>query len=119
MVDQLETRVLGHSFDIGAFVVVVVADALGFVPLTQALFLVPLIWILLRMRHERWSTIGFSLPDDLARSIVVGMIAGVLMELLADCVTTPASAPSSAWSPITLASSVSKATQRCCSCSWF
>jgi membrane protease YdiL (CAAX protease family) len=89
MVDQLETRVLGHSFDIGAFVVVVVADALGFVPLTQTLFLVPLIWILLRMRHERWSTIGFSLPDALARSIVVGMIAGVLMELLADCVTTP------------------------------
>ena len=73
MVDQLETRVLGHSFDIGAFVVVVVADALGFVPLTQTLFLVPLIWILLRMRHERWSTIGFSLPDDLARSIVVGI----------------------------------------------
>jgi uncharacterized protein len=89
MVDRIESRALGHSLEIGAFVLVVVADALGFVPLTQTLFLVPLIWLLLRLRHERWSTIGFSRPDNLRRSIVVGVIAGVLMELFADYVTTP------------------------------
>lgn len=90
VVEQTETRVLGHSLEIVAFVAVVVADALGFVPLTQTLFLVPLIWVLLRLRHERWSTIGFSRPANLRRAIVVGAIAGVLMEVFADYVTTPA-----------------------------
>lgn len=89
MVNQLKTRVLGLSLEIGAFVAVVIADALGFVPLTQTLFLVPLIWVLLRVRRERWSTIGFSRPVNLWRSIVAGVFAGVLMELFADYVTTP------------------------------
>lgn len=89
MIDQQKAGILRNSIEIAAFVAVVIADALGFVPLTQTLFLVPLIWILLRLRHERWSTIGFSRPDDLWRSIVVGVIAGVLMELLANYVTTP------------------------------
>lgn len=90
MVEQARSRVLGHWLEIAAFVAVVVADALGFVPLTQTLILVPLIWIALRLRHARWSTIGFSRPEDPWRAIVVGVVAGVLMELLADYVTTPA-----------------------------
>lgn len=89
MVDQLKARVLRNSIEISTFVAIVVADALGLVPLTQTLFLVPLIWILLRLRNERWSTIGLSRPDNLWRSIVLGVIAGVLMELFAVYVTTP------------------------------
>ncbi|MBI4914490.1 MAG: CPBP family intramembrane metalloprotease [Acidobacteria bacterium] len=89
MVDQPRSGLLRSSVEIAAFVAIVVADALGLVPLTQTLFLVPLIWVLLRLRRERWSTIGFFRPTDLRRSIIVGAFAGVLMELLAVYVTTP------------------------------
>jgi membrane protease YdiL (CAAX protease family) len=89
VVDRLPARVLRNFGEISAFVAIVVADSLGLVPLTQTLLLVPLIWVLLRLRGERWSTIGFSRPEDLWRSIVVGAIAGMLMELLAVYVTTP------------------------------
>jgi CAAX protease family protein len=89
MIDQLRASVLRNSIEITAFVAVVVADALGLVPLTQTIFLLPLIWIFLRLRNERWSTIGFSCPDNLWRSIALGILAGVLMELFAVYVTTP------------------------------
>jgi membrane protease YdiL (CAAX protease family) len=75
--------------EIAVFVAVVVADAYGLVPITQTIFLVPLIWIALRLRREPWATIGFSRPDNFLRSIAVGVLAGVLMELLAVYVTTP------------------------------
>ncbi len=89
MADQPKASVLRNSIEVVAFVAVVVADALGLVPLTQTIFLVPLVWMLLRLRNDRWSTIGFSWPDNLRRSIAFGVLAGVLMELLAVYVTTP------------------------------
>jgi membrane protease YdiL (CAAX protease family) len=89
MVDQSKTNVLRHLLEIAVFVAVVVADAYGLVPITQTIFLVPLIWIALRLRREPWATIGFSRPDNFLRSIAVGVLAGVLMELLAVYVTTP------------------------------
>src|SRR5438034_7566550 len=46
--------------EILAFFAVVVADAFGFVPLTQTVLLLPLVWVSLHFRHEPWSTIGFS-----------------------------------------------------------
>lgn len=89
MVDQLKAGTLRNAIEITAFVAVVIADALGLVPITQTIFLVPLIWISLRLRSERWSTIGFYRPDNLWQSIAVGVIAGVLMELFAVFITTP------------------------------
>ncbi|MEP7342366.1 MAG: CPBP family intramembrane glutamic endopeptidase, partial [Acidobacteriota bacterium] len=89
MVDQSKTNILRHLLEIAVFVAVVVADSYGLVPLTQTIFLVPLIWIVLRLRRERWSTIGFSRPHNFGRSIAIGVLAGVLMELLAVYVTTP------------------------------
>ena len=90
MIDQLRrTSIHRNSIEIAAFIAVVVADALGIVPLTQTIFLIPLVWILLRLSNERWSTIGFSWPDNLRRSIAFGVIAGVLMELFAVYVSTP------------------------------
>jgi membrane protease YdiL (CAAX protease family) len=80
---------LRNWIEIAAFVAIVVADALGMVPITQTIFLLPLIWIFLRIRNERWRTIGFSWPDNPLRSILIGVIAGVLMELFAVYVTTP------------------------------
>jgi len=89
MVDQPRASTVRNSFEIIAFVSVVVADAMGLVPITQTIFLVPLIWIFLRLRNARWSTIGFYRPENLKQAIVLGILAGVLLELFAVFVTTP------------------------------
>lgn len=75
--------------ELALFVGVVAADAAGFVPISQTLFLIPLIAVLLRLRGDRWSAIGFRRPERLGRAIVIGVVAGIAMELLAVCVTTP------------------------------
>ena len=79
----------GYWLDIAIFVAIVVADALGFVPITQTLFIVPFIWITLRLQRERWSSIGFSVPPGLIKLVGAGIAAGILMELFAVYVTTP------------------------------
>lgn len=84
-----KATILLFVLEIFIFVVVVIADAYGLVPITQTVFLLPVIWILLRLRGEGWATIGFTRPDYLQRSIVVGVLAGVLMELIAVYLTTP------------------------------
>ena len=89
MTDQPTAGILRNANEIVAFVAIVVADAMGLVPLTQTIFLLPLIWLSLRLRRDRWSTIGLSRPDNLGRAIALGVLAGVLMELLAVYVTTP------------------------------
>ena len=76
-------NILRLTIEIAVFVTVVVADAYGFVPITQTLFLVPLIWIMLRLSGERWSEIGFARPENFGWAIAVGVVAGVLMELFA------------------------------------
>lgn len=89
MTDQARKRTLRNWAEIIAFVAIVVADAFGLVPITQTIFLLPLIWVLLRSRNERWSTIGFYRPDNPGVSIALGVVAGLLMELFAVCVSTP------------------------------
>jgi hypothetical protein len=89
MVDQSWASIVRNSIEIIAFVSVVVADAMGLIPITQTIFLVPLIWIFLRLRNERWSTIGFYRPESLKKAIVLGILAGVLLEMFAVLVTTP------------------------------
>ncbi len=78
------TLALGLVADILLFLAVVVADAFGLVPITQTLFLVPLIWILLRLRGQQWASIGFRRPESYGRAIALGVVAG-----LALLVTTP------------------------------
>lgn len=77
------------TIEIALFASIVAADAYGLVPITQTLFLLPLVWILLRLSGERWSEIGFDRPARFGRAIALGVLAGVLMELLAVFVTTP------------------------------
>src|SRR5262245_56554729 len=78
------------SIEVLAFVAIVVADAFVLVFFTQIIYIIPLIWLFLRLRKERWSMVGFSWPESAGRAIILGCIAGVLMELLAVYVTTPA-----------------------------
>lgn len=82
-------NILRLTIEIAVFIAVVVADAYGLVPITQTIFLLPLIWLMLRLSGERWSEIGLARPDNFGWAIAVGVVAGVLMELFAVYVTTP------------------------------
>jgi membrane protease YdiL (CAAX protease family) len=75
--------------EVAAFAAVIVADGFGLVPLTLTVGLLPVVWLLLRLGREPWSSIGFSLPASLPRAIAIGAAAGVAMELLAVFGTTP------------------------------
>jgi len=75
--------------ELAVFAAIVAADAAGFVPITQTLFLVPLIWLALRLQRQPWATIGFSLPPRLGYAIAIGAAAGVSLELFAVYTTTP------------------------------
>ena len=75
--------------EIAVFAAVVIADAAGYVPITQTLFLVPLIWLVLRLQRQPWAALGWARPPSFARAVAVGVVAGVAMELLAVHVTTP------------------------------
>ena len=75
--------------EIVAFVAIVIADAVGLVPLTQTIFLLPLVWVSLRLRREDCSTLGFARPRRAWLAITFGAVAGVLLEGLATFVTTP------------------------------
>lgn len=79
-----------YLLDIAVFVTVVIADALGLVPISQTIFLLPLIWLLLRLRGERWAAIGWILPPRCAQTLALGVVAGLLMELFAVYISTPA-----------------------------
>ncbi len=89
MFDRSRSDTVRIVLEIALFIAIVVADAEGLVPITQTIFLLPLIWVLLRLKGERWSAIGFGRPDRLGWSIAVGALAGVLMELSAVYLTTP------------------------------
>jgi len=75
--------------DIAVFLAIVFADSIGLVPISQTVFLIPFIWLVLRVRSERWSTIGFTLPTGALKLIALGVVAGVFMELFAVYLTTP------------------------------
>lgn len=89
MIDPPKPSVYSLAFEIAIFVAVVAADAYGLVPITQTIFLLPLVWVMLRLRGEPWSAIGFARPARFGWSIVAGVVAGVLIELFAVYVATP------------------------------
>jgi uncharacterized protein len=89
MLNHPSSGIVRNLVEIIVFVSIVVADGMGLVPITQTIFLVPLIWLFLRLGNNSWSTIGFSRPENLQQAIVVGVVVGVLLELFAVFVTTP------------------------------
>lgn len=76
--------------EIAVFAAIVAADAAGLVPITQTIFLIPLIWISLRLQRESFANIGFSIPDPFWRHVGIGIVAGLVLELVAVYLTTPA-----------------------------
>ncbi|MCG8434928.1 MAG: CPBP family intramembrane metalloprotease [Gammaproteobacteria bacterium] len=77
------------AIEIILFILIVVADAFGFVPITQTIFLLPLIWLSLWLRKAKWASIGFSKPKNLWRAIAIGIVLGLVLEVFAAYVTTP------------------------------
>lgn len=82
-------EMLRNWIEIAVFLGVVVANAFGILPITQTIWLLPLIWLSLRLRRESWATIGFSMPTGVGRAVAIGVAAGIALELLAVWVTTP------------------------------
>jgi uncharacterized protein len=72
-----------------AFIAIMVADARGWVPLTQTIALLPMVALVMWLQGEPWAQIGWRPPDHWGRAIAIGIAAGIAMELLAVWVTTP------------------------------
>ena len=72
------------------FTLLVVLDAMGYLPISQTLYIVPFIWIALRLKKEKFKSIGWDFKSiNLKKAIIVGILFGVLLELFATYVTTP------------------------------
>lgn len=75
---------------VSIFTLLVVLDAMGYLPISQTIFIVPFIWIALRFKKETFSSIGLSFKDvNISRSIIIGIGLGIALELFATYVTTP------------------------------
>ena len=68
---------------------VIIADRYGLVPLSNTPFLLALGWISLRFRGLRWRDVGLVRPRSWLRTLAIGSLAGIAMELLALFVTEP------------------------------
>lgn len=82
-----------NLLEIGTFAAIVVADGVVGLPITQTLYLLPLIVLAMRLRRESPQAIGLALPRPGGRALSalgVGVAAGLAMELFAIFVTTPA-----------------------------
>lgn len=76
--------------EIAIFTLLVILDAIGYLPISQTIFIVPFIWIALRAQKETFSSIGLSVKNiSLGRSIMIGIVLGIVLELFASFVTTP------------------------------
>lgn len=73
-----------------AFATIIIADARGWIPLTQTIALLPMVAVAMWMQGQPWARIGWRAPEDWGRAVAIGIVAGVAMELLAVWVTTPA-----------------------------
>ncbi len=76
-------------FELVVFLAIVIADAFGFVPITQTIFLLPFIWISLRSQGQRWAEIGFKIPKNFGKYVLQGSVFGIGLELVAVYGTTP------------------------------
>lgn len=76
--------------EIAIFVMIIILDALGLLPITQTIFLIPLIWLSLKLQKDNFKSIGFKVGRfPLWKSIAFGTIFGIILELFATYVTTP------------------------------
>jgi membrane protease YdiL (CAAX protease family) len=76
--------------EIVVFVMIVILDAVEFLPITQTIYLIPLIWLSLKLQKDNFKSIGFKVGRiPLWKSVAIGLILGIILELFAVYVTTP------------------------------
>ena len=76
--------------EILVFTFLVILDGLGYLPITQTIYIIPFIWIALKLKKENFSTIGLSFNKiSLKRTIIIGTVLGTALELFATFFTTP------------------------------
>lgn len=72
------------------FTLLVILDAMGYLPITQTIYIIPFIWIALMFKKETFSSIGLSFKNiNISRSIIIGIVLGIALELFATYFTTP------------------------------
>ena len=78
------------AIEITIFAAIVVLDAAGYVPISQTILLIPAIWLALKVQKEKFKSIGLGTGKrPLWKSILIGTILGVVLELFATYGTTP------------------------------
>ncbi len=75
--------------EILVFAAIVIADAWGWVPLTQTVALLPMVLLAIALQRQPLSSIGLAVPPRWSRALSIGVAAGIGMELLGLWVTTP------------------------------
>jgi membrane protease YdiL (CAAX protease family) len=66
-----------------------VADWMHHIVLSKVLYLLPLAWISLRLRGVRWRNIGFRIYRSWGRTLAIGILAGIGIEVLELFCTQP------------------------------
>jgi membrane protease YdiL (CAAX protease family) len=77
------------AIEVALVVALMAGDFYGVVPISSTPFLVLMGWISLRLRGLRWRDVGLTLPARWKRAIVIGIAAGIAMELFSTFVTVP------------------------------
>ena len=75
--------------DILVFTAIVVANAYDILPITQTIYILPVIWLSMRLQKEPASTIGLGKPAHWKSTVLFGLLFGIGLELFAIYVTTP------------------------------
>jgi membrane protease YdiL (CAAX protease family) len=75
--------------ELAVFTVVYIADWRHYIILSKVLYLFPVAWISLRLRGLRWRDVGFRIYRNWGRTLVIGILAGLGIELLELFCTQP------------------------------
>ena len=76
--------------EIVLFCIVIFLDSIGLLPITQTIYLLPLIWLILTFKKETFKSIGLSKgPFPLWKSLLIGTATGISLELFSAYLTTP------------------------------
>jgi hypothetical protein len=75
--------------ELAALAALTAADLAGFVPVSTTPPLIALGWLSLRLRGLRWRDVGLAWPPHAARTLALGVAAGIALELFSTFVSVP------------------------------
>jgi membrane protease YdiL (CAAX protease family) len=75
--------------EVGIIAALYIADVYRMIPISKTIFLFALSWASLRLRGHDWRSVGFVLPQNWRRGILIGVLAGIGFVLLELFVSYP------------------------------